>query len=69
MTMKMGLMLIAAAATLGTAAIATPASAQYYHHDGYRHGYHHDWHRDHWRHDRGWRWHHRYAYRHHRHYR
>jgi len=64
--MKMGLMLLAAAATLGTAAVSTPASAQrYYHHDGYHRGYHHDWHRDHWRHDRSWRWHHRYGYRHH----
>jgi hypothetical protein len=68
MTMKLGLALLAAAATLGSAAIATPAAAQgYYHHD-YHHGYHRDWHRDHWHHDRDWRWHHRYAYRHHPYY-
>ena len=74
--MKMGLIMLAAAATLGTAAISAPASAQgYYHHDGYHHGYHRDWHRDwhhdgrrdwhrdHWRHDRDW--HHHGDYRHH----
>ncbi len=37
--MKMGLFLLAAAATLGTATLSAPASAQDYHH---HHGYHHD---------------------------
>jgi hypothetical protein len=68
--MRKGLILLTAvAATLGSVAVATPASAQYYGHDhghhggwhGDRHGYH-DHGRDRWRHERDWRWHH------HRHY-
>jgi Spy/CpxP family protein refolding chaperone len=68
--MRTGLIMLATAATLGGSAVATPASAQYYHRGS---GYHHDWHRggdwrrDHWRHerDRRWEWrhHHRYGYR------
>lgn len=68
--MRTGLIMLVTAATIGTAAIAAPASAQY-RHDGYgygdRHGggWHHDrwdrrreWRRDHWRHERAWRHHH-----------
>jgi hypothetical protein len=65
--MRKGLVLLAAAATLGTVAIATPASAQYYG-GGYHHGDHWDhrdrgdWRRDDWRRQRDWRWHHRNGY-------
>lgn len=67
--MRTGLIMLATVATLGAAAVATPASAQY-HHGGY--GYYHDrhrggdWRRDHWRHERDhrreWRHHHGYGY-------
>ncbi len=65
--MRKGLILLAAAASLGTAALsAAPASAQYHGGSGYHHGWdrhdrHADWRREHYRHERerDWRWHHR----------
>jgi hypothetical protein len=67
--MRKGLILLATAATLGTAAIASPASAQYYgggYHQGWDRGDHWDhrdgdWRRDEWRRERAreWRRHHR----------
>lgn len=66
--MPKGFILMAAAtvATLGSVAITTPASAQYYHgHDRGWHGggYYGHARRAHWRHDRERRWHHRGHYR------
>ena len=65
--MRKGLILLATAATLGAAAIASPASARY--HDGGEHrGWERGGHRDHrdrrgeeWHRERAreWRWHHR----------
>lgn len=66
--MRTGLFIVAAAATLGTAAIGVaPASARDYHH-GYHHdrGYHHGWHDNNWRHGRDHGWHNRH-YRHYGH--
>jgi hypothetical protein len=68
--MRKGLVLLATAATLGAAAIASPASAQYYGDGGYHHGWDRGGHWDHhdrdgrgddWRSERAreWRWHHR----------
>lgn len=76
--MRTGLMIIAAATTLGTAAIATPASAQGYygggygHHEGWRGGDRYDrgrdWHRARWERERArdWRWRHHHEYDRHR---
>jgi hypothetical protein len=67
--MRKGLILLTAVtATLGSVAVATPASAQYYH--GYDRGYHRGWHGDRGYH-RGWDRHDRWrsdrarAWRHH----
>lgn len=49
----------AAAATLGSVVVATPASAQYHHDRGYHRGWHGDRH-GHWRHERERHWHHHY---------